>query len=324
MTDRILPIILLFCTLLIWRPLQAAGGKPVDHPLPLELQTALTELLNQQLPDGGFVISVRENELTAGYRTRSFLVYDGAKTGEYSEQPREVIGPRADGFYLHVTIENPERPHAIDNLFFVTETQEPYWKRKAQAFRLTDSAGLLFMSFDYGPRTRRELLFSIPRYVAVYAAPRKLPEDLETRRRKLLADADTTIRTGLLKLTKGYPQLNTTNRGSLEKDLAANPARQDRLGFDVGHYNGKGGPREDIENTKTFMVLVVIQQHTALNAIGPQQQLGIFPLYPHILLGGQIQASAGDPALDKALKQLVKEALEPLTKMDEEVGKGKK
>lgn len=139
--------------------------------------------------------------------------------------------------------------------------------------------------------------------------------DLRAERDRAIVQADEKIREGLVELTGKFPQLGKPDR--LKRHLADRNSGAGRVFIFVsrepGSKGGIFGPPATNEK----------DQYSVLVAIWPivpgsdETQMGAFPLYPNLGLEGQVHARAGDPQLDKALKQLVADALAPLKKLEE-------
>ncbi|MHB9133741.1 MAG: hypothetical protein ACYDBB_21975 [Armatimonadota bacterium] len=244
-------------------------------------------------------------------------------TGEIAQTPHEEEGPEADGVLLVCQLQ-PVVPHAL-NLAENEELQRPYWRSDVHIYPIIgEKERELYFSLSHGTRTKPELMKEIKGYVAARVKVPELPADVLKNRARLLAAADTQIKDGLRTLAKTYPQLLTTNYGTLA-DALAEKQRTDTICIYIGHYSGhKGGVATPMAKKDTFSVIVVLNQHTPADDFGTVGQLGVFPLYPNIQLGGQVVTSAGDPKLAAALKKLVEDALAPLAKLDETVGKAGK
>ncbi len=78
------------------------------------------------------------------------------------------------------------------------------------------------MTLCYGTKTDQHLLAAVKGYLAARARQQALAPDVVQERDRLLAEADVKLRAGLRALAEKYPQLQTTNNGTLEKALARN------------------------------------------------------------------------------------------------------
>jgi len=150
-----------------------------------------------------------------------------------------------------------------------------------------------------------------PPAVAADAKPVAKP-----RVNRALADADKTIRAGLLKLAEKYPQLRQTNAGPLT-DLLKDPSDAGTLQIYAAHFHGpKGGTQSEVSHEDAFTVIVVLRPEPDPNA--PAQQMVFTESYPHLKLAGQVHTSAGDAKLDAALKKLINDAMDPVKSLEAE------
>jgi len=143
-----------------------------------------------------------------------------------------------------------------------------------------------------------------------FKGPIDLPSELFDKRNQLLAEADEKIRAGLAELAERFPQL--TKSSDLQRSTSGKSTTGHIRIYLRHRYGGKGGnspvpvPEED-----SYSVAIIVRPP-------PQrpEQLSMGPIYPSLRLVGQIGTSAGAPELDAALKKMVKDALEPLRKLE--------
>ncbi len=137
----------------------------------------------------------------------------------------------------------------------------------------------------------------------------------------LLAQADAKIRTGLLRLSRRFPQLQRTNSGTLLPELAQrSPAGS--LGIYVVHQgNGrrvKGGGLTPVARKDAYSLVVFLRHGARFDDVS-REQMAESELYPRLHLMGQVIAGAGDPKLDAALKTLLRQALASLQAREAQV-----
>jgi hypothetical protein len=149
----------------------------------------------------------------------------------------------------------------------------------------------------------------------VVSDPRAISPALRAQRNKALAKAEKDIRNGLPKLAETFPQLGKPD--DVKRYLGDGsdiPSQQVYISFsrEPGNKLGNYGPPPASENEE-FSVLVAIRPSGSSG-----MTIETVPRYRNLRLDGKVHARSGDPELDKALKQLVANALAPLKKMDEQ------
>jgi beta-lactamase regulating signal transducer with metallopeptidase domain len=137
--------------------------------------------------------------------------------------------------------------------------------------------------------------------------------EMSAKRDALLAQADSEIRDGLQELTKRFPQL----RENKYWKGVSRPSQPGRISISLFHTDkGKARiQREPMPRQQRVSILIVVRRPPST-----PNALEMSPLYPQLDLVGQIGVRAGDPELDAALKKLVTQALEPLGRLDNELG----
>ena len=173
-------------------------------------------------------------------------------------------------------------------------------------------AALLFVSANAKP----------PRPIGRTDPPPAAPtrDELLAKRDTILAKAGADIRAGLVELAKAgkFPQLGKAD--DLRRKLGRGRTVAGQLHIFVARPrpNSKRiSPGEPpVAKTDRFSVLVTLQP--VVHRERPAQAVE-FPIYRALGLAGQVNAQAGDPALDKALKLLLAWALAPLKKLDRQV-----
>lgn len=115
--------------------------------------------------------SLEENRLQVAYRTRSFLVHGASKTGEWSEEPREVEGPSYRGFRIRFVLQPASfngawaRPRNDRGATFAAAVPKPYWDERIWVMPLDDREQDVWIYLSHGRRADRaiqerlELLF---------------------------------------------------------------------------------------------------------------------------------------------------------------------
>lgn len=147
-----------------------------------------------------------------------------------------------------------------------------------------------------------------------------LSVEVQAERDRLLKQADHKLREGLKAMAKDFPPLRTANNKGLEKALDESDSPEGTISFWVGRatWDSKAPWKaESIRPEQAWSLMVYIGRPP-----GPDEsprQMAEFPLYEKLGLVGQIDASAGDPKLDAALKKLLCEALAPLGELEKKM-----
>jgi len=137
-----------------------------------------------------------------------------------------------------------------------------------------------------------------------------LSPDVVEKRNELLAEAANKIRTGLVKLSDKYENLEEA------RDWQSTISKKSQTGqIDIWLFHTDTGKartsKSSIPDRKEYSVLVVIQPP-------PEQitQLSLSDLYPNLGLVGQVNTSAGNQELQSELAKLVDESLQPLKQLE--------
>jgi beta-lactamase regulating signal transducer with metallopeptidase domain len=136
------------------------------------------------------------------------------------------------------------------------------------------------------------------------------PELLQERDR-LLAEADARIRKGLLQLATRFPQL----RKERSWQWLMSPSEAGRISIGLSYPPPpKARPRHGVpfRETERFSIWVTVRPRPS-----EIPQMALFPKYPNLGLVGQVGVSAGDANLEAVLEKLVKDALEPLQRLND-------
>lgn len=137
---------------------------------------------------------------------------------------------------------------------------------------------------------------------------------------RLIVQADKEIRQGIEKLAKEFPQLNKTYDGDLEKALKAG-RRESNPYIEIG---SPGSQFKRFEKTaETFVVTVHIFKQSS-EPFDDRIQRWPASLYKNLHLVGFLSVAAEDEKLDKALNDLVKNALKPIEILNTESGDPRK
>ena len=127
--------------------------------------------------------------------------------------------------------------------------------------------------------------------------------DLLIQQNRLLAEADTQIRSGLIELSNQFPYMR---RAEGWERITFNKSKTGTIYINVTHTNTrKGGGTIPIP--EMYGVLVVVIPHTS-----EPTKYGMSPLYRNLGLVGWVGASAQNIELRVALEKLVEDALAPL------------
>ena len=144
---------------------------------------------------------------------------------------------------------------------------------------------------------------------------KELSPDILKKRNKLLADAQTEIQKGFIKLSKRFSNLKKAYEWQQETTKVPAPGEIRMLLV----YPRRGKPFED-----NYVVSVQVYPSGFIPLIGaPTTASYLLPTYPNLLLDGDTIVKAGNPELNAALKKLVYDALEPLMQLETSLAKQK-
>ncbi len=94
-------------------PVLADGGPAVGNapsPLLVEVHASLLQLLQGYYPAEKATDSITDRMLSIAFQTRSYLVYNPLKTGEFADTPVTETGPKANGILLQLEEWHPGDP----------------------------------------------------------------------------------------------------------------------------------------------------------------------------------------------------------------------
>lgn len=134
---------------------------------------------------------------------------------------------------------------------------------------------------------------------------------------RALAKADRTIRDGVLRLSRTYPDLRVTDAGPLAKALhTVDPQPRHGLNLWISHYSSMAPPRPESEAAKHgFLVTVILQDPKSFPA---DEQMVPESIYPALGLAGRVSSHAQNHKLDAALDKLVTGALAPVGRLEKQ------
>jgi hypothetical protein len=146
----------------------ATGREPNEsatqpEPVLLQVEKALRRALAGLDEEVTFRYEVHSPSLTVKYRTRTFMVHGGSKTGAFSEELREEEGPDLRGFLLRVhaqdkgTVNQAEVPQTI---------RRPYWHTDLDVTAVAGTDRQLYWALSYVAGTDRGLLKKIGEAIA--------------------------------------------------------------------------------------------------------------------------------------------------------------
>ena len=132
-----------------------------------------------------------------------------------------------------------------------------------------------------------------------------------------LVRADHTMRKGIARLAKTYPDLRVTDAGPLAKALRPRDGdTPHELNLWVAHYASMTRPRPgSIQERHHFLVCVILRDPKTFD---PKEQMLPQAIYPALRLSGRVGTSAANPKLSAALQKLVKVALAPIGRLEKQ------
>lgn len=107
---------------------------------------------------------LEEGDLDLKYKTRPFWIHRSFKTGEWSEEAREVEGPSHKGIRVRVMIQPAtlrrawDRPTNDAGATIAFESSAPYWKSFIWVMPVADGDKHVFLMLDHGRGADRDIL----------------------------------------------------------------------------------------------------------------------------------------------------------------------
>ena len=137
-----------------------------------------------------------------------------------------------------------------------------------------------------------------------------LPGQIQTRRDELLAEADKSIRQGLVKLADTFPQLRQARYWEQLKDLS--PRKRLTVGLYASPRRTEGDETTTARVEDTFNFGLSLRPASIEH---PRE--GAYPVLPNLRIVGFSRIMASDEKLQAALSELVDEAFAPLLQLND-------
>jgi hypothetical protein len=114
-------------------------------------------------PAPTFEILESSRLLTVSYLPQKFLVHSADKTGRYSENPTEQVGPSYQGLVMRARVLTQDDEKGQRMLMSNWTKQEPYWQTDGEIFFISMSGDTnkIECAVSYGKRIDKELLEKI-------------------------------------------------------------------------------------------------------------------------------------------------------------------
>jgi hypothetical protein len=160
-----LAILIAICLFFV-TPAVSLGEEPGESALK-SLERRLKALLKTSCPDA--IVELKTEELTIRYKTQKFMVHGSDRTGTYSKDLHEELGPNRGGFLLRLTL----RASKYNGPLVIPQTRrEPYWNTYLNEYDLKAErfGAVLWMSLSYSDAAPEKLLTSIKECVAAVSS----------------------------------------------------------------------------------------------------------------------------------------------------------
>ncbi|MEW6358658.1 MAG: hypothetical protein AB1696_20150 [Planctomycetota bacterium] len=144
---------------------QDAAPDKAPHAALLALKAEIEKIAKDRMPGAKFTFD--RGQLVVEYQTRRFTVHSMLKTGAFTEDAAEQIGPDAAGIYVVASV-LPGREYMGERM--VPQTlREPYWMTDLSAHPIKDKNEHIFLAVSYGLRADKELVEAIKAAAATVA-----------------------------------------------------------------------------------------------------------------------------------------------------------
>lgn len=135
---------------LLWAMAAMGANDAPTPPLVLTgLQQRLMAIVQQYLPDAQVSVTLKDGTVQVVYHARPYLVYTGSMTGEYSDTPVQVSGPKKDGLVLSLAWQPGAYRGAMAETNKLLTERGPYWERCYAVYPSVEG-GTLFVDLKYG------------------------------------------------------------------------------------------------------------------------------------------------------------------------------
>ena len=133
----------------------AAATFAADPQLALpQVEESLRPILAGLTPVPAIEYVAGESSLRATYRPQKFLVHGRSKSGEWSTNTTEQVGPSATGFVLQIH----RQPKGEVNQAVTPQTiQQPYWRTDLDVTPVAGTTNQIYWALSYGGRTDGKL-----------------------------------------------------------------------------------------------------------------------------------------------------------------------
>lgn len=261
----------------------------------------------------GSKVKLKDGYINISFKARKYdLPLPQINDDPWKRSPPPKMIPESDGLILSVRFEK-----AVDQTVRPQLVNRERWTTFFGDVYLPDIKLYLNVNVDYGRETDKRLLEELcapNRWLRAIFAGAKVLEDLPpgilAQRDWLLAVADANIRLGLVELAKKFPQLQKARDW---QKVVSEQSEASSISIVLFHTHlGKArSTREPVPEKEQYSVLVIVRPPPS-----SPHAMSYFPKYPNLGLVGQVNATAGEPELQTALKTLIAKALVPLEQLE--------
>lgn len=151
--NRLLSLALLLS--LFTNPLFGADEKE-QHPVLKKLSAGLAEIAK----DLGEGTELQTDQANVGlaFRTRTFMVHGGSKTGRFAKKAHQEKGPDVDGLMVEVRV---GEGRYLGAAVTPQTLRRPYWKTFINQYPISKGREYLFLSLSTGARPNREVVAKV-------------------------------------------------------------------------------------------------------------------------------------------------------------------
>jgi hypothetical protein len=125
--------------------------RPVLH----QVEERLKPVLVQLTPKPTVEYEEHSEAVVVRYLTRGFQVHTRSKTGDWSTNTVETVGPDSKGFILQVYL---QRAGEVNQVQTPQRLRAPYWRTLLDVTLMAGTTNQIFWGLSYGSRTDEKLL----------------------------------------------------------------------------------------------------------------------------------------------------------------------
>jgi hypothetical protein len=144
------------------------------------VEKALRPLIEKLDPKPEVTRSNEGQKLEVAYKAQIYKVHGRLKSGEFSKETRDELGPSYEGFILRAHVQDAGW---VNPLATPQTIRQPYWQTDLDVTRLAGTQKQIFWSLSYIGEPHRTLLIQIRANVGAFGQARRLEELISVGKR---------------------------------------------------------------------------------------------------------------------------------------------